>query len=125
MELDDEIKEKILKILDETDTESETDYSTDSTSDTDNINILDTDNNTSEEDENNNCCTNCITNEKEDNLYKIRSQFQDLQLNMLTSDNILEILKNVQDNKLREKIIQMSTNSSSTSSASSSRRPKT
>ncbi|KAG5629322.1 hypothetical protein H5410_001039 [Solanum commersonii] len=51
-----------------------------------------------------------------DEFYKLQSQFEDMNMFTITVDNVIELLKEVTDNTLREKIIQLAagkTNSSS------------
>ncbi|XP_070036617.1 uncharacterized protein [Nicotiana tomentosiformis] len=43
----------------------------------------------------------------DDEFYKLQSQFQDLNMKTITSDNVIELLKEVTDDKLREKIIKL------------------
>ncbi|KAG5619565.1 hypothetical protein H5410_004783 [Solanum commersonii] len=51
-----------------------------------------------------------------DEFYKLQSQFEDLNINTITSDNIIELLKEVTDNNLHEKIIQLNVNNNISSS---------
>ncbi|KAL3510959.1 hypothetical protein ACH5RR_030360 [Cinchona calisaya] len=72
------------------------------------------------------CCNTCNNNNVntilDDNqnkeYYNILSQFQDFQINMITNDNILELLTQIQDNDIRSKILDWASTSSSTSSSS-------
>ncbi|KAG5585410.1 hypothetical protein H5410_045844 [Solanum commersonii] len=42
-----------------------------------------------------------------DEFYKLKSQFEDMNINTITSDNVIKLLKGVTDNTLREKIFQL------------------
>ncbi|KAG5623437.1 hypothetical protein H5410_008655 [Solanum commersonii] len=42
-----------------------------------------------------------------DEFYKLQSQFEDMNMFTITADNVIELLKEVTDNTLREKIIQL------------------
>lgn len=44
----------------------------------------------------------------DDAFYKLQSQFKDLNIKIITSDNVWKLLKEVSDEKLREKIINFS-----------------
>ncbi|KAG5596060.1 hypothetical protein H5410_037292 [Solanum commersonii] len=48
--------------------------------------------------------------------YKLQSQFEDMNVNTLTFDNVIEILKEVTDNTLSENIIQFAANNKASSS---------
>ncbi|KAG5605746.1 hypothetical protein H5410_027238 [Solanum commersonii] len=48
--------------------------------------------------------------------YKLQSQFEDMNMFTITADNVIELLKEVTDNTLREKIIQMAAGKTSSSS---------
>ncbi|XP_070022335.1 uncharacterized protein [Nicotiana sylvestris] len=53
-----------------------------------------------------NTCTNCKSDNftcDDDEFYKLQSQFQDLNMKTIVSDNVIELLKEVTDEKLREK----------------------
>ncbi|KAG5605639.1 hypothetical protein H5410_027131 [Solanum commersonii] len=50
--------------------------------------------------------------------YKLQSQFEDMNMFTITADNVIEILKEVTDNTLREKIIQLVASKTSSSSHS-------
>ncbi|KAG5630731.1 hypothetical protein H5410_002448 [Solanum commersonii] len=50
-----------------------------------------------------------------DEFYKLQSQFEDMNMFTITANNVIELLKEVTDNTLREKIIQMAAGKSSSS----------
>ncbi|KAG5629168.1 hypothetical protein H5410_000885 [Solanum commersonii] len=49
--------------------------------------------------------------------YKLQSQFEDMNMFTITVDNVIELLKEVTDNTLREKIIQLATSKTSSSTS--------
>ncbi|KAG5574739.1 hypothetical protein H5410_054873 [Solanum commersonii] len=51
-----------------------------------------------------------------DEFYKLQSQFEDMNTFTITADNVIELLKEVTDNALREKIIQLAAGKTSSSS---------
>ncbi|KAG5580588.1 hypothetical protein H5410_051215 [Solanum commersonii] len=51
-----------------------------------------------------------------DEFYKLQSQFEDINMFTITADNVIELLKEVTDNTLREKIIQLAAAKTSSSS---------
>ncbi|KAG5610322.1 hypothetical protein H5410_021603 [Solanum commersonii] len=51
-----------------------------------------------------------------DEFYKLQSQFEDMNMFTLTANNVIELLKEVTDNTLREKIIQLAAGKTSSSS---------
>ncbi|KAG5579990.1 hypothetical protein H5410_050617 [Solanum commersonii] len=51
-------------------------------------------------------------------IYKLQSQFQDFNMNTITFDNVIELLKEVTDSKLREKIINLTTSNEASPSSS-------
>ncbi|KAG5579887.1 hypothetical protein H5410_050514 [Solanum commersonii] len=61
-------------------------------------------------------CRGDICSCEHDEFYKIQSQFEDMNINTITSDNMIEILKEVTDNTLRERIIQLAANNKASSS---------
>ncbi|KAG5632137.1 hypothetical protein H5410_003854 [Solanum commersonii] len=66
-----------------------------------------------------NACNTCqgdICSCENDEFYKLQSQFEDLNINTITSDNVIELLKEVSNNNLREKIIQLAINNNASSS---------
>ncbi|KAG5628978.1 hypothetical protein H5410_000695 [Solanum commersonii] len=50
-------------------------------------------------------CRADICSCEHDEFYKLQSQFEDININTITSDNVIELLKEVTDNTLRENII--------------------
>ncbi|KAG5577375.1 hypothetical protein H5410_057509 [Solanum commersonii] len=61
-------------------------------------------------------CRGDICSCENDEFYKLQSQFEDININTSTYDNVIELLKEVTYNTLREKIIQLATNNKSSSS---------
>ncbi|KAG5570171.1 hypothetical protein H5410_059937 [Solanum commersonii] len=51
-----------------------------------------------------------------DEFYNLQSQFEDMNMFTITADNVIELLKEVTDNTLREKIIQLAAGKTSSSS---------
>ncbi|KAG5619527.1 hypothetical protein H5410_004745 [Solanum commersonii] len=109
LELDEETYDKVYGLL--YTLGSEDDYYFEYGSD---IELLDASNNDKNCD---NPCTTCKGDTctcEEDEIYKLQSQFQDFNMNIITSDNVIEILKEVNDNQLREKIINLATSNEAT-----------
>ncbi|KAG5599471.1 hypothetical protein H5410_030841 [Solanum commersonii] len=105
LELDEEIHDKVYSFL--YTSGSESDYDSDSGSE-DEIDLPYLSNNNQHV--NMNACNNFhgdICSCENDEFYKLQSQFEVLNLNTITSDNVIELLKEVTDNNLREKIIQL------------------
>ncbi|KAG5571196.1 hypothetical protein H5410_060962 [Solanum commersonii] len=61
-------------------------------------------------------CRGDICSCEHDEFYKLQSQFEDLNMKTITSDNVIELVKEVTDNTLREKIIQLAANNKASSS---------
>uniref|UniRef100_M1DDN2 Zinc knuckle family protein n=1 Tax=Solanum tuberosum TaxID=4113 RepID=M1DDN2_SOLTU len=61
-------------------------------------------------------CRGDICSCEHDEFYKLQSQFEDMNINTITSDNVIELLKEVTDNTLRERIIQLAANNKASSS---------
>ncbi|KAG5632664.1 hypothetical protein H5410_004381 [Solanum commersonii] len=61
-------------------------------------------------------CRDDISSCENDEFYKLQSQFEDMNINTITFDNVIEHLKKVTDNTLREKIIQLAANNKASSS---------
>ncbi|KAG5585085.1 hypothetical protein H5410_045519 [Solanum commersonii] len=55
-------------------------------------------------------CRGDICSCEHDGFYKLQSQFEDLNMYNITSYNVIELLKEITDNTLREKIIQLAAN---------------
>ncbi|KAG5627163.1 hypothetical protein H5410_012381 [Solanum commersonii] len=60
-------------------------------------------------------CHRDVCHCEHDNFYKLQSQFEDMNMFTITADNVIELLKEVTDNTLREKIIQLVASKTSSS----------
>ncbi|KAG5599733.1 hypothetical protein H5410_031103 [Solanum commersonii] len=113
LELDGDTYEKVYGLLYHSG--SDDDYKSYSGSDIELFDLSDNDNN------GDNPCTTCQGNDcncEYDEIYKLQSQFQDFNMNTITSDNVIELLKEITDSKLREKIINLATSNEASSSSS-------
>ncbi|WMV13412.1 hypothetical protein MTR67_006797 [Solanum verrucosum] len=63
-------------------------------------------------------CQGDIYYGENDEFYKLQSQFEDMNIHTITSDNVIELLKEFTDNYLQEKIIQFAVNNKASSSNS-------
>ncbi|KAF3634027.1 hypothetical protein FXO37_26713 [Capsicum annuum] len=105
---------------------SEFDYEYESESKSENdIELPDSTDNENYEKANANACTDCNNNvcDCDDAFYKLQFQFKDLDLNVqtITTDSALELLKEVTDEKLRQKIIDLASLQPSTSKPADSK----
>ncbi|KAM3270382.1 hypothetical protein P3S67_029489 [Capsicum chacoense] len=105
LELSEEVHDQIYNLLYTSDSDS------DSSSDND-VELLDS---TSELEQHK--CNDCDNHDCDcdKTMYKLQAQFEDLDLDVktLTAENVLELLKDVTDEKLREKILHLATQKSS------------
>ncbi|KAG5599211.1 hypothetical protein H5410_030581 [Solanum commersonii] len=108
LELDEEIHDKVYSFL--YTSGSKSDYDSDSGSEEE-IDLLGlSDSNQHDKINTCNACHGDICSCENDEFYKLQSQFEDLNINTITTDNVIELLKEVTDNNLREKIIQLVVN---------------
>ncbi|KAG5571214.1 hypothetical protein H5410_060980 [Solanum commersonii] len=112
LELDGETYEKVYGLL--YTSGSDDDYESGSSSVIELLDLSDNDNNCD------NPCTTCQGNtctcDDDDEIYQLQSQFQDFNMNTMTSDNVIEILKEVTDHRLCEKNINLATSNEASSS---------
>uniref|UniRef100_A0A7N0V222 CCHC-type domain-containing protein n=1 Tax=Kalanchoe fedtschenkoi TaxID=63787 RepID=A0A7N0V222_KALFE len=110
LNLDEEIKDSLKKLLinSESETESSSETETDSSENTKSENL-----NEMTDSEDNACCSSCEKtclkqgNGCEDEIYKLISQFKDNDsLNVLKSNDLIEFLQSIKDKELRSKIIE-------------------
>ncbi|KAG5581604.1 hypothetical protein H5410_052231 [Solanum commersonii] len=113
LELDEEVHDKIYSFL--YTSGSESDYDSDSSSE-DEIDLPESSNKNQQVNTNACRCRGDIPSCENDEFYKLQSQFEDLNINTITFENVIELLKEVTDNNLREKIIQLPVNNNASSS---------
>uniref|UniRef100_M1DFK9 Zinc knuckle family protein n=1 Tax=Solanum tuberosum TaxID=4113 RepID=M1DFK9_SOLTU len=116
LELDEDIHEKIYSFL--YTSGSEFDYDDNDSESGFEIDQLDSSGNTRSAIIDACKCRGDICSCENDEFYKLQSQFEDMNINTITSDNVIELLKEVTDNNFREKIIQLAVYNSTSSSKS-------
>ncbi|KAG5609427.1 hypothetical protein H5410_020708 [Solanum commersonii] len=61
-------------------------------------------------------CRGDICSCEHDEFYKLQTQFENMNINIITFDNVIELLKEVTDNTLRKRIIELAANNKASSS---------
>ncbi|KAG5616231.1 hypothetical protein H5410_016055 [Solanum commersonii] len=102
LDIEDNLKDYLYKIMLNSDSESSTEYSSEESSISEDFEALQQEYYLTSEDE----CSPCqqgMTCEKdeEDDLYKIYEQFKELSLNVIDNDKVIELLQTIKDTEIR------------------------
>ncbi|KAG5614696.1 hypothetical protein H5410_014520 [Solanum commersonii] len=107
LDIDDNLKDSLYKIMLNSDSESGSYNSRESSSTSEDLKALQQEDYMTSEDE---CSPRqqglaCEKDDDEDDLYKIYEQFKELSLNVIDNDKVIELLQNIKDPEIRAQII--------------------
>ncbi|KAG5611429.1 hypothetical protein H5410_022710, partial [Solanum commersonii] len=106
LDIDDNLKDSLYKIMLNSDTESGTEYSSEESSRSEDLKALQQEEFLTSEDECSSCQQGMACEKDEgDDLYKIYEQFKELSLNVIDNDKVIELLQNIKDPEIRAQII--------------------
>ncbi|KAG5632439.1 hypothetical protein H5410_004156 [Solanum commersonii] len=106
LDIEDNLKYSLYKIMLNSDSESSTEYSSEESSRSEDLKALQQEDYLTSEDE----CSPCqqgmaCEKDEEDDLYKIYEQFKKLSLNVIDNDKVIELLQTIKDPEIRAQII--------------------